>query len=136
MNGRGRFAAAPAEKATQAEAAGKSVPLPPAEPATPEAQAQTHVTDPDPRIRRHSGKALIPGDNAQVAVYADSPIMVAATMTQPAADSPHLLGVLDQVRANNGRTPRGVLADAGYGREKNRDGSRRGTFPRRSRRRS
>lgn len=86
MNGRGRFAAAPAEKATQAEAAGKSVPLPPAEPATPEARAQTHVTDPDPRIRRHSGKALIPGDNAQVcAVTAISPQSTAPWDSEPVA---------------------------------------------------
>lgn len=53
---------------------------------------------------------------------ADSQIIVAATVTNQAADSPHLLAVLDQVRANTGRTPGGVLADAGYWSEHNLDG--------------
>jgi len=116
-----RAAAAQAEKAAQAEAAGQPAP-PPAEPATPDPKAQTNFTDPDSRIMRNSDKAFIQGYNAQVAVDADTQIIVAATVTNQAADSPHLLPVLDQVRETTGRTPRGVLADAGYWSEKNLDG--------------
>ena len=115
-------AAAHAEKGAKPEAAGKPAPPPPAEPATPTPKAQTNFTDPDSRIMRNSEKAFIPGYNAQVAVDADSPIIQAATVTNQAADSPHLLAVLDEVAPNTGRKPRGVLADAGYWSEHNLDG--------------
>jgi transposase len=117
-----RATAVHAEKVAQAEAAGKPAPPPPATPAEPDPKAQTNFTDPDSRIMRNSDKAFIQGYNAQVAVDADSQIILAATVTNQAADSPHLLPVLDQVRENTGRTPRGVLADAGYWSEKNLDG--------------
>lgn len=115
-------AAAQAEKTAQAEAAGKPAPPPPEGPAVPKPKAQTNFTDPDSRIMRNSDQAFIQGYTAQVAVDADSQIIVAATVTNQAADSPHLLPVLDQVRTNTGRMPRGVLADAGYGSEHNLDG--------------
>ena len=117
-----RAAAAQAEKTAQAEAAGKPAPPPPEGPAVPKPKAQTNFTDPDSRIMRNSDQAFIQGYNAQVAVDADSQIIVAATVTNQAADSPHLLPVLDQVRTNTGRMPRGVLADAGYWSEHNLDG--------------
>ena len=117
-----RAAAAHAEKVAKAEAAGKPAPPPPTAPAVPDPKAQTNFTDPDSRIMRNSDKAFVQGYNAQVAVDADSQIILAATVTHQAADSPHLLPVLDQVRANTGRTPRGVLADAGYWSEGNLDG--------------
>lgn len=53
---------------------------------------------------------------------ADIPIILAATVTPQAADSPHLLGVLGHVGGNSGRIPRGALAGAGYGSEENLDG--------------
>ena len=117
-----RAAAAHAEKVAKAEAAGKPAPPPPDAPAVPDPKAQTHVTDPDSRIMRNSDKAFVQAYNAQGAVDADSQIIVAATVTNQAADSPHLLGVLDQVQANTGRRPRGVLADAGYWSAQNLDG--------------
>lgn len=76
------------EHAAKAAATGKPAPPPPDAPAVPDAQAQTHFTDPESRIMRHSDKAFIQGYNAQLAVDADTPIIVAADVTAQAADSP------------------------------------------------
>lgn len=71
---------------------------------------------------RNSDKAFIQGYNAQVAVDADTQIILAATVTNQAADSPHLLAVVDQVCATVGGDPAGLLADAGYWSEANLEG--------------
>ncbi len=106
----------------EARGGGKTSPATPRRARDPDPKAQTNFTDPDSRIMRNSEKAFIPGYNAHVAVDADSPIILAATVTNQGADSPHLLAVLDEVAPNTGRKPRGVLADAGYWSEHNLDG--------------
>lgn len=58
--------------------------------------------------------AFIPGYNAQAAVDAESQIIVAADLTNQAADSPHLPDMVAQIRANTGRVPAELSADAGY----------------------
>ena len=52
--------------------------------------------------------------NAQTAVDSYRQIVVAAELTQCAADSGELPGMLDAVKRNNGASPKVALADAGY----------------------
>jgi IS5 family transposase len=60
--------------------------------------------------------------NGQLAVDEESRLILAAKVTQSAADSGELLPVLDQVRSNVGQLPQAVLADAGYRSEENLQG--------------
>lgn len=66
-----------------------------------------------------SAKSFEQAYNAQAAVDASSQIIVAADLSNMAADTPHLVGVVDQVKANVGKAPRQVSADAGYFSENN-----------------
>ena len=68
---------------------------------------------------RNSDKAFIQGYNAQAAVDAETHIIVAADLTNQAADSPHLPAMVEQVLANTGRRPEELSADAGYFSEAN-----------------
>jgi hypothetical protein len=102
-----------AEAQARAATAGKPAPPPPDELPQPDPTAQSNFTDPDSRIVRNADKACIQGYNAQVAVDVETPIIGAADCTTQAADSPHLLLLLDHVTTPLGRAPQGVLADAG-----------------------
>jgi len=119
---RERAAAKQAEQEAAAETAGKPAPPAPDEPPVPDPQAQSNFTDPESRIMRNHDKAFIQGSNAQIAVDAETPIIWAADVTNQAADNPHLLSVVDPGIANTGKRPVGVLADAGYWSENNRQG--------------
>lgn len=85
----------------------------------PSPKAQRNFTDPESRIMLNSEKAFIQGYNAQAAVDARSQIIVGADLTNQAADSPHLHGMVKQVIKNTGEVPEEVSADAGYWSEKN-----------------
>jgi hypothetical protein len=63
---------------------------------------------------RQSGGQFVQGYNAQAAVDTASQVIVAAELTNRAADVVHLRAMADQVEANTGRRPGGLLADAGY----------------------
>lgn len=119
---RARAEAKQAERTATAEAKGKPAPPPPADPPRPDPKAQSNFTDPDSRIMRNSDKAFVQAYNAQAAVDAETQIILAADVTNQAADNPHLLSVVDRVRAHLGRPPAGILADAGYWSEKNLTG--------------
>lgn len=80
----------------------------------PSPKAQRNFTDPDSRIMKDADGGFLQGYNAQAAVDTESQIIVAAELTNQAADVPHLLPLADQVEANTGRRPREWLADAGY----------------------
>lgn len=80
----------------------------------PPAKAQRNFTDSDSRIMVNSDKAFIQAYNAQLAVDAQTQIAVATELTNQANDGCHLPGLLDQVVANTGRTPKEVSADAIY----------------------
>jgi hypothetical protein len=90
-------------------------------PARPRDKAQRNFTDPESRIMKNSDRAFIQGYNAQVAVDAQTLIVVAADLTNQAADSPHLPDMVRQVERNTGRKPRQLSADAGYYSEGNRE---------------
>jgi len=63
--------------------------------------------------------AFIQGYNGQAAVDAASQVIVAARLTNSAADCPQLLEVVAEIEANLGELPREVSADAGYCSETN-----------------
>jgi transposase len=85
----------------------------------PEERAQRNFTDPESRIMRGGDGAFIQGYNAQAAVDAKHQIIVAAMLTPMASDAPLLISMVNLVRANLGRNPRQVSADAGYCSEVN-----------------
>jgi len=106
---------------------GESPPSPPAAAAsggrvrrvTPAAQAQRNFTDPDSKIMRTADKAFHQCYNGQAAVDASCQVIVAASLSNQAADAPHLPALLSEISANAGRPPRQTLADAGYYSEDN-----------------
>jgi len=87
--------------------------------AVPSSKAQHNFTDPDSRIMKSADKAFIQGYNGQAAVDVDSQIIVAAQLSNQAADGPHLVGMVEQVEQATGKRPREILADAGYFSEDN-----------------
>lgn len=84
----------------------------------PKDKAQENFTDPDSRIMKCTS-GFEQCYNAQIAVDAEAHLIVATGVTQQAADTRELRPVLDAVRANTGKTPQKVLADAGYVSEEN-----------------
>ncbi|BDG59804.1 hypothetical protein caldi_08940 [Caldinitratiruptor microaerophilus] len=86
---------------------------------TPEAKAQRNFTDPDSRIMRSSNEDFLQAYNAQVAVDADSQVIVAATATNQAADAAHLISMVSQIESKVGEKPAELSADAGYFSEAN-----------------
>lgn len=99
-----------AELEQEAEAAGKEAPL---------AKAQRNFTDSESRIMKSGEGAFIQAYNGQAAVDAKSQIIVAADLSNQAADSVQLLPMVDLVRHNLGRNPEQISADAGYCSEAN-----------------
>jgi hypothetical protein len=75
---------------------------------------QENFTDPDSRIMKAGSGAFEQSYNAQTAVDSDNQIIVAAGVTQCAADSGELLPMLDGAMQNTDETPGRLLADAGY----------------------
>jgi len=114
-------AAAEAEIQARAEAEGrrraegrKKTGKPPAPPkAEPGGKAQRNFTDPESRILK-TKDGYIQGYNAQAAVDGDHQIIVAQTLTNSSSDQAQLAPLLNVTRANLGRNPDEVSADAGY----------------------
>jgi transposase len=112
-----------AEKRVAAETAGKKPRAkggrkPKTEPGTPEDKAQRNFTDPESRIMK-GRDGFIQGYNAQAAVDAKAQVIVAHGLTDCAADSGQLVGMVDAVVANTGQKPAEVSADSGYCSEAN-----------------
>jgi transposase len=80
----------------------------------PEDKAQESFTDPDSRVMKRAGGGFDYSYNAQTAVDGAAHIVVAAELTNLAADSGELPVMLDAVRASLGSDAVQVLADAGY----------------------
>ena len=81
---------------------------------------QRNFTDPDSKIMLNGEKAFVQGYNGQ-AVVDDSPhkIVLAAEVSNQAADNPHLLPMLITTALNTDEVPDKLSADAGYGGEAN-----------------
>jgi len=80
----------------------------------PKPDAQESFTDPQSRIMKHAGGGFDYSYNAQAAVDDTAHIIVAAELSNCAADSGQLPLVLAAVARDAGAAPRQVLADAGY----------------------
>jgi transposase len=114
-------AAAEAERKARAEAeerriaeGGKKNGKTPAPPNTePDGKAQRNFTDPESRILK-TKDGYIQGYNAQAAVDGAHQIIVAQTLTNSSGDQAQLAPLLDGIKANLGRNPDEVSADAGY----------------------
>jgi hypothetical protein len=85
----------------------------------PEAKAQDNFTDPDSRIMKRAGGGFDASYNAQTAVDDTAHIIVAAELSNHAADTQQLVPMLQAVKHNTGEFPRQGLADAGYRSEGN-----------------
>ncbi len=80
----------------------------------PKDTAQENFTDSDSRVMKRSGGGFDYSYNAQTAVDETAHIVVAAELTNMAADSGELPGVLQAVKANLDADAKQALADAGY----------------------
>lgn len=80
----------------------------------PEDSDQTSFTDPDSRIMKQSNKGYDHSYNAQTAVDEAQQIIVAAELTDCAADSGQLPVMAEAVQRTVGALPQRLLADAGY----------------------
>ncbi len=115
-----KMAAEQAERKEKAESEGREFkPRKKPEEAEPEAKDQLNFTDAESRIMKDPDNAFIQGYNAQAAVDAETHVIVAATLTSQAADTPHLAAMMDQVQENTGMVPFEVSADTGYWSEEN-----------------
>jgi transposase len=82
--------------------------------ATPKPKAQRNFTDPESKIMKTSDGAFHQCFNAQAVVDDGHQVIVAAEVTDCAADVANLIPMTEQATANTGTAPREVLADAGY----------------------
>ncbi|HEY1879936.1 MAG TPA: transposase, partial [Caulobacteraceae bacterium] len=84
----------------------------------PDDKAQRNFTDPDSRIMK-TKDGVIQGYNAQAAVDGQAQIIVAQGLTASSSDQAQMAPLLDAIKANTGRNPDEVSADAGYCSEAN-----------------
>lgn len=82
------------------------------------ARAQTNFTDPESRIM-HTPDGFQQCYNAQIAVDAESQIIVACEVSQAPPDVQRLRPMLQEMVALHGQAPRELSADAGYASEAN-----------------
>lgn len=107
------------EMAKQADREPGSPGRPPAAPSPPpEDKAQRNFTDPESRIMKTKG-GYEQSYNAHAAVDAKSQVIVACDLTNRQNDGDTLEPMIDQIKANCGRQPKEISADAGYGSESN-----------------
>jgi transposase len=81
-------------------------------------KAQANFTDPDSRIM-HTPDGFQQAYNAQVAVDAESQVIVAEEVSQAPPDVQRLVPMLEQIIELNGQAPGVLTADAGYPSESN-----------------
>ena len=82
-------------------------------------KAQINFTDPDSRIMRGPGKSWVQAYNVQIAVDSAYQVIVHTAVTAQPADAPHLIPMIQGVRARMGADPCRCLADAGFFSEEN-----------------
>ncbi len=81
---------------------------------TPKPDAQESFTDTDSRVMKRAGGGFDYSYNAFAAVDDQAHIIVAAELTNNAADSGCLAPLLEAVKASTGELPAQLLADAGF----------------------
>lgn len=78
-------------------------------------KAINSITDPDSRVLKDKeGRRNKPSYNAQIAVDADSGLIVASHVSDQATDSGQLAPMVDAIQENTNKLPESVLADAAY----------------------
>ena len=87
--------------------------------AVPKPKAQRNFTDPESRIMKTADGAFHQCFNAQAVVDAEHQVIVAAEITNCAADVANLIPMTEQTTTNAGRAPGQMLTDAGYCSENN-----------------
>jgi len=87
-------------------------------PGVPPASAQRNFTDPESRMMK-TKDGFVQGYNAQLAVDAETQIIVARGMTTSAADVHELIPLVTQIKENTGRQAKEISADAGFCSEEN-----------------
>jgi transposase len=87
--------------------------------AVPDPRAQRNFTDPESRMMRSRPDGWVQGYNVGAVVDETAQVIVATAVTADPTDTRSLPALVDQVRANTGRSPRRLLADAAYGSEDN-----------------
>jgi len=87
--------------------------------AVPEPKVQRNFTDPQSRIMLSKPDGWVQGYNVGIAVDAAAQVIVATSVTVETTDTRGLPDLVDQIKANTGRSPRRLLADAGYCSEDN-----------------
>jgi transposase len=95
------------EAASEAKAKGRP-------PKAPKDKAQRNFTDPDSRIMKAPDKSFVQAYNGQVAVDAESQVIVAKALLQQANDKNQLVPMVHETVDNVGLTPETVVADSGY----------------------
>ena len=89
------------------------------EKAVPRPKAQRNFTDPESKIMKTSDGAFHQCFNGQAVVDAAHQVIVAADVTDCAADVANLIPLTEQTIVNTGHAPTQLLADAGYCSEEN-----------------
>jgi transposase len=89
------------------------------EKAAPSPKAQRNFTDPESKIMKTSDGSFHQCFNAQAVVDDAHQVIVAADLTDNAADVANLIPMTEQSAANTGQAPGQLLADAGYCSEDN-----------------
>jgi hypothetical protein len=109
------------QEQTGKKSRGRNPQIPAPDAAKPEAMAQRNFTDPESRIMPDGANkgSFVQGYNAQIAVDAQTQIIVAAEITQQANDSQQLIPMIAQIAINLEQKPEKVSADAGYFSEEN-----------------
>lgn len=92
--------------------------------AKPAEKTQLNFTDPESKIMV-SRDGFIQGYNCQAAVDGHAQIIVACDVVATSADTPQLVGMVDQIKRNLGRHARELSADTGYLSEANLGALRR-----------
>jgi len=85
----------------------------------PPDKRQLNFTDPDSRLMKTASGSFEQCYNAQVGVDGQAQIIVAAAVTENAADNGQLLPMTEQAERNSGRRAQVVVADYGYRSEEN-----------------
>ncbi len=88
----------------------------------PEEKAQRNFTDPESRIMKDGQKVFVQAYNAQAVVDEKAQVIVSATLSNQAADGPHLKEITQAIEDNTGQRPKKMTADAGYFSEDNVNG--------------
>jgi transposase len=87
--------------------------------AVPDSKAQRNFTDPESRIMRSTPDGWVQAYNVGAVVDETAQVIVATDVTADATDTRQLPSLVDRITENTGRSPRRLLADAGYLSEDN-----------------